>query len=252
MIRGETHGAVTVLTLEHGKANALDTELCRGLAAALDELVREGVPAVVLTGRGSIFSAGVDLFRVVDGGAAYVADFLPALSELFLALVELPRPLVAAVNGHAIAGGCLVACACDRRLMAAGRGRVGVPELRVGVPFPTLALEILRTATGTAGARELATRGHTVGPEEAEQLGLVDRVTPAETLLDEACAEAERLAALPADAFALTKRQLWTPALDAYHRHGAGRDAEVVEQWSREASRQAIRRYLDETVGRKG
>ena len=251
MIHGETRGAVTVLTIEHGKANALDTELCRGLTAALDELVREGAPAAVLTGRGSIFSAGVDLFRVVDAGPAYVAEFLPALSELLLALIEFPRPLVAAVNGHAIAGGCLVACACDRRLMAAGKGRIGLPELRVGVPFPTLALEILRAATGTAGARQLAIRGHTVGPDDAEHFGLVDRVTPAEVLLAEACAEAEQLAAVPADAFALTKRQLWTPTLDLYHRHGATRDAEVAEQWSREESRQAIRRYLDATFGRK-
>ncbi len=252
MIHGETRGTATVLTLQHGKANALDTELCRGLVAALDELVREEVPAVVLTGRGGIFSAGVDLFRVADGGAGYVADFLPALSELFLALIEFPRPLVAAVNGHAIAGGCLVACACDRRLMAAGGGRIGVPELRVGVPFPTLALEVLRTAVGTGRARELAYGGHTVSPEDAEALGLVDRVAAPEALLDEAVAEAERLAALPADAFALTKRQLWTPAFDAYARHGAARDAEVVEQWSREASRETIRRYLEATVGRKG
>jgi len=251
MISGEQRGAVTVLTLEHGKANALDTELCHGLVVALDEMQREAAPAVVLTGRGRIFSAGVDLFRVVDGGPAYVGDFLPALSSLFLALIELPLPVVAAVNGHAIAGGCLLACACDRRLMAAGSGRMGVPELRVGVPFPTVALEILRATAGTAAARELATRGHTVEAAEAQRLGLIDRVVAADDLLDAACTEAEQLAALPADAFALTKRQLWTPATDAVHRHGAARDAEVIEQWSREESRQRIRRYLDETVGKK-
>jgi len=256
MISGEQRGPVTVLTLDHGKANAVDTELCRGLVAALDEMLREGTPAVVLTGTGRIFSAGVDLFQVLDGGEEYLREFLPALDAMLRAVIEFPHPLVAAVNGHAVAGGCVLACGCDRRLMAGAgadgkAGRIGVPELAVGVPFPTMPLEVLRTAVSSATFRDLVYSGRTVAPEEAMELGLVDRVVDADDLLGEACAEAERLSDLPEDAFALTKRQFWTPALDAMDRHGPAWSAEVLTQWSSETTQDRIRRYLDKTMGQK-
>jgi enoyl-CoA hydratase len=205
----------------------------------------------VITGRGKIFSAGVDLFRVVDGGRDYVDEFLPALRDLFAALLEFPRPLVAAVNGHAIAGGCVIACGCDRRL-ASGVGRIGMPELTVGVPFPTVALEMVRGAVGTATARDLVLSGRSLEMTEALHRGLVDRLVEPEDLVDEACAEAERLAVLPPDAYALTRRQLHEPALAAHRGPGREWDEEVIEQWSRPETLERIRGYLDKTVGRKG
>ena len=98
LISVETHGHVAVVQMAHGKANALDTALCRELAAQLAGLERSGHRAAVLTGR-SIFSAGVDLLRLRDGGPGYLQEFLPALSEAFLALFSCPVPVVAAVNG---------------------------------------------------------------------------------------------------------------------------------------------------------
>lgn len=252
MISARQKDRVTVLTIEHGKANALDLELCRGVVSALDELVREGAEAVVVTGRGSIFSAGVDLKRVVEGGASYLEEFLPAIPELLEAVVEFPRPLVAAMNGHAIAGGCVLACACDRRVATDGGGRAGVPELTVGVPYPTLALEVMRTALAPPAFRDLVLTGRTVEMAEAEELGLVDRTVAPDELLDAACAEAERLANLPADALAVTKRQMWEPALATHRRHLGDWDREVLALWSRDETRERIRAYLDATVGGKG
>jgi enoyl-CoA hydratase/carnithine racemase len=104
---------VGVVRLVHGKVNALDLELCRAIEQAMRDLddVDGVVRAVVVTGTGRVFSAGVDLKRVVDGGAAYVAEFLPALSGAFRSVFDLGKPVVAAVNGHAIAGGCVLAAA---------------------------------------------------------------------------------------------------------------------------------------------
>ena len=146
MLETEDRSGVTVLRLKHGKVNALDTELLRAITAAFQDL--DPTAAVVLTGHGSAFSAGVDLKRIVDGGQPYVREFLPALTETFLAVFNHPGPVVAAVNGHAIAGGCVLAAACDARLMSGGR--IGLAELSVGVPFPTVALEIMRHAVGPA------------------------------------------------------------------------------------------------------
>ena len=99
------------MTLTHGKANALDIEFCEAIAAHFAELRERDAKAVVLTGQGRMFSAGVDLIRLSDGGADYVRHFLPALHRLYDAVFFHPKPVVAAVNGHAIAGGCVLAAA---------------------------------------------------------------------------------------------------------------------------------------------
>src|SRR5262249_58457001 len=97
-------------------------------------------------GTGRIFSAGVDLLRLSEGGASYVRKFLPALCAMFAAVFSHAAPVVAAINGHAIAGGCVLACAADRRLVAREGGRIGVAGLLVGGPFPPGPLEIMRGA----------------------------------------------------------------------------------------------------------
>ncbi|MGR6917633.1 enoyl-CoA hydratase/isomerase family protein [[Actinomadura] parvosata] len=146
MIETADHAGVAVLALAHGPVNALDLELLTAVPEVLATVA--GARAVVLTGRGRAFSAGVDLKRIVEGGPEYVERFLPALSAAALALFEHPRPVVAAVNGHALAGGCVLAAACDARLMSGGT--IGLTELAAGVPFPTVPLEIMRHAAGPA------------------------------------------------------------------------------------------------------
>src|SRR5580692_2456688 len=179
MLETEDRSGVTVLRLQHGKVNALDTELLRAITATMRDL--DPAAAAVITGHGTAFSAGVDLKRIVDGGQAYVREFLPALTETFLAVFGHPGPVVAAVNGHAIAGGCVLAAACDLRLMSGGR--IGLAELRVGVAFPSVPLEVMRHALGPA-TRRLVLGAELLPPREALAIGLIDRVTEPEALLD--------------------------------------------------------------------
>ena len=146
MIETADHDGIAVLTLNHGPVNALDLELLTAVPESLAAVA--SARAVVLTGRGRSFSAGVDLKQIVNGGVPYVEMFLPALSLAMLSLFEHPAPVVAAVNGHALAGGCVLAAACDIRLMSGGT--IGLTELTVGVPFPTVPLEIMRHAAGPA------------------------------------------------------------------------------------------------------
>ncbi len=140
MIELTRRGGVAILRMAHGKANALDLEFCDALTRQLDECRQSPDRAIVLTGTGRMFSAGVDLLRLVDGGAVYVREFLPAVCRTFEALFSLMKPVVAAINGHAIAGGCVIACAADYRMMAREPGRIGISELLVGVPFPVVPL----------------------------------------------------------------------------------------------------------------
>jgi len=251
MIRVDDRGGVRVLTLEHGKVNALDVELLEALHTALGAAQEDSPGAIVLTGAGASFSAGVDLYRILDGGRVYIERYLPLLSACLMRLFVLPKPVVAAVNGHAIAGGAILAWACDRRLMAAGRGRIGVPELLVGVPFPVAALEIVRAATSDRVAAELALTGATCLPEEALQRAYIDAVVAPEALLDAACTAAESLRVLPPGAFALVKKQLRAPALARCERLGLAHDRAVSEAWCDPTSAAAIRAYLERTIARK-
>jgi enoyl-CoA hydratase len=249
MIEREDLDSIAILRLAHGKVSAMDTELLEAIEAAFDGAA--GAAAIVLTGTGSTFCAGVDLFRILDGKTAYVERFLPVLSRALLRVFGHPRPVVAAVNGHAIAGGCVLACACDWRLMAAGSGRIGIPELRVGVPFPLAPLEIVRFTTGGAPLQQLVYAGVTLDPEAGRQHGLVDEVVPAARLLDRAIAVARQLSAIPAAAFAHTKQTLRAPTLDRIQRRGPHADVAVRAAWRSDECHAAIRAYLDRTLGKK-
>jgi enoyl-CoA hydratase len=240
-------GDVTILTLAHGKANALDLEFCEGLQRALKSITAS---ALVITSSGGIFSAGVDLFRLTNGGADYTRRFVPALVDMLRELFLLPIPVVAAVNGHAIAGGCIMNAAADYRVMASGNGRIGVPELLVGVPFPALALEILRYAVPNEYLEELVYIGKTIPPTEALAKGLVDEIVEPATLLDRAVSVARGLAAAPARTFRIVKKQLRDPAV-ARAQELAAADAEALEIWSSPETHQHIRAYLAKTVGKK-
>ena len=251
MIHSEQRGRTTILRVEHGKVNAIDTELLTELAERLDEIERSSATAVVLTGTGKAFSAGVDLFRVLDGGQAYVDGFLTALSATLLRLFTFPRPVVAAVNGHAIAGGCIVVWTCDYKVMAEGTGRVGVTELLVGVPFPAAPLEIVRFAVPGQYVQEVLYTGQTYDPGEAHRRGLVDEVVAPEALLDRACAVATRFGAIPADAFRIVKKQLRAPVLDRSQRYAETTDGEGRRVWSSPEIHATIRDYLQRTLGKR-
>jgi enoyl-CoA hydratase len=249
MIRIEDRPPVRIVRMEHGKVQALDLELLGALDAAFSRAEADEVGALIVTGRGNAFSAGVDLFRLVNGGADYAGAFLPALSSALLKLFTLPRPVVAAVNGHAIAGGAIITWCADVRLMAAGPGRIGIPELRVGVPFPAVPLEIARFGCGPSLSRAVST-GDTYLPEQALAAGLIDEVVAPEGLIERAIGLATGLAALPTDAFRLAKAAIRQPTLARIESLGPRLDAEVRRNWASPATLDRIRAYLTKTVGR--
>src|SRR5262245_29296323 len=161
MIERSLDAGILTLRLAHKKASALDIELLDALLAELDG-AGDDVRAVVLTGTGAIFCAGVDLFRLTEGGPAYVHRFLTLLSKTLRALFAFPEPIIAAAYGHAIAGACILVLGCDIRLMAAGTGKIGVTELLVGVPFPAAARETVRFAVPADKGQQLVYSGRTL------------------------------------------------------------------------------------------
>lgn len=249
MIVREDSGPVAVIRMAYGKVSAIDVEFCGALVAEFNAVAASTASALVLTGTGSSFSAGVDLFRVLKGRADYLAQFLPAMETLFRTLLTFPKPAVAAVNGHAIAGGCILAAACDHRIMADGSGRIGLPELAVGVPFPPLPFEIVRARLNPSAFRDLVYTGRVVSPRDAHALGLADEIAVPADLIGCAHAAAARLSRIPSTTFALTKRTLVAPVLDRVNAAAAIND-EVLQAWRSDAVLDRMKAYVEETVGK--
>jgi enoyl-CoA hydratase len=246
--RSNIDGFLT-LRLAHGKASALDVELLEALLREFDAIA-DDVRAVVLTGTGLIFSAGVDLFRITRDGPDYVRRFLPLLCRVLHKLFTFPRPVVAAVNGHAIAGGCVIVLACDARLMAEGPGKIGIPELLVGVPFPAAALEIVRFAVAHDKLQSLIFTGRTLPAHDALAAGLVDEVVAPDALQQRAQDLARQLALIPPDVYSLTKQSLREVALERIEKTAGQLDAAALEVWTAPQTHSNIREYLRRTLGK--
>lgn len=249
MIHCETRGSVAVLRMEYGKVNALDDALFQALTRELENLERSDCKAIVLTGAGKAFSAGVDLFRILKAGKEYLNRFLPMLSAGMEKLFLFPKPVVAAINGHAIAGGCILTCACDYRIMARGPATIGVTELRVGVPFPATALEILRFATAPQYLQEAVYSGRTFTADEAIRRGLVDEIAEPKCVLDRSCEVASNYGEIPGESFRITKLQLRRVAME--RAAGDPQAEDVRKQWSSPEIHDVVRGYLEKTIGKK-
>ena len=248
MIDTKVTDGVAIVTMGHGKANALDVEFCDAIAARFHELRKSEAKAVVLTGQGRIFSAGVDLKRLGNGGADYIRQFLPALHRLYDAVFFHPQPVIAAVNGHAIAGGCVLACCADRRVMNRDSGRIGVTEILVGVPFPALAFEIMRHATPPYFFNETILSGATFSAELALHRGWVNEAVAPNMLMTRAMIAAQELASLSPAAFTQTKMQIRLPVTERLQRSGEEIDRMVTEIWAAPATLEYIREYVARTL----
>src|SRR5437016_12888036 len=167
MLRLERQGPLAILTLDRPPANALDrdffVELC---GATLPALAASDVHAVVVTGTGRFFSAGLDLPEILSYRGAGASEFMARFDDGFTGLFALEKPVVAAVNGHAIAGGAVLAATADFRLAAEGEGRIGVTEIQVGVPFPASALEPIRFSCAGPALPELLCRARVDAPAQ--------------------------------------------------------------------------------------
>ena len=173
------HGPIRELKLARGPVNALNPELCGALSTALSEAARDGVQGLVLSGGPKVFSAGLDVPYLLSLGDDR-ATLMAAWESFFgaaRALAAFPSPVVAAIAGHAPAGGCVLALCCDYRVMASGPFRIGLNETQVGLVAPEGIQHLLQRVVGAHRAERLLVAGELVESERALAIGLVDELT---------------------------------------------------------------------------
>lgn len=211
-ITREVDDGVAVLTLDDGKVNAFDVDRFAELDAALDDCVDDA--AVVLCGRDGVFSAGLDR-DLLSAPREELTQLAVALTRTTMRLWTEPRPVVAAVTGHAIAAGTILALACDHAIAAAGDYRWGLNETAIGLVLPQWVIALARTNVRADRLDGLILPGRLVGPDEARAVGFADEVVPANEVRDRAIAHAAALTELSRNIYATNKQRLRGAAAEA-------------------------------------
>ena len=233
---------IATVCLERGKVNALNPLVVEQLSAMFDGLQSNpDVKAVVLTGRGKFFSFGFDLPEFLSYSREQFTRFLTSFTALYRALFVFPKPLVVALNGHAVAGGCMIALTCDKAILAQGSAKMSLNEIGFGSSVFAGSTEMLQFRAGTH-AGEVLYSGAMYSPAEALAIGLVDEVVAPDSLLDRAREMAGELASRRPAAFAGIKSLLRQPVADSMAAREAASISDFVEIWYTEPTWTNLRR----------
>lgn len=197
MIHTESRDGITAISIDRPPANALNTELVSRLHDAHLAACAGGARVIILTGRPGMFSGGLDVPELLPQSRAAVEEFWLAFFRLTRALAASPVPVVAAISGHAPAGGAVLAIHCDYRIGARGNFRMGLNEVAVGLPVPDCIMLALEHLVGARLAQRLAMTAQLVGVDEALAIGLLDEAVEPDQLLPHAWDWSRRLAGLP-------------------------------------------------------
>jgi Delta3-Delta2-enoyl-CoA isomerase len=236
--------------LNRGKTHTLDPDLIHRLQSSFEEMAHDDtVGAVILTGLGDrFFCNGLDVAALLELKKSemirFVDDFLGLCRQMYV----FPRPLVAAINGHAMAGGLILALAADYRLVGDENRFLGFTEVRIGLPVPREAALMLSDLVGNRTAHRLTLGGEPLLPEAAYRAGLVHEVTSLRHLPEVAETVAMERAALPHVAYARTKRYLRAETAESMASLAASSRDEFLECWYLPETQENLRRLV---AGRK-
>ncbi|MEZ4372204.1 MAG: enoyl-CoA hydratase/isomerase family protein [Polyangiaceae bacterium] len=233
---------VVVVHMTSNKVNKQNEEFFADLHDAFDRVEAVAEPAaIVLRGQGRVFSAGLDFHHVFPlfgrGDPAEVGSWFGRFSQALLRVFNYRYPTVAAINGHAIAGGLILALCCDHRVAAAGPFTYGLNEVPIGIPMPSLFAELLRFRLGSAVATRVALTGELYTGKRALELGFFEELVDQHNLMSRACAAAIRTPVSAMDAYAHSKRMLQAPVTRYIDYESRALDAETFRVVSSDRSK---------------
>ncbi len=234
---------IATITLNRPKVNALNEALIDELRAAFDNIENdESVNAVILTGKGSFFSFGFDVPEFMtypkDSFERYVLSYSELLKKIFM----FPKPVIAALNGHTVAGGCVLALACDFRIMISGKAKIAMNEITFGSTLFTSAVEMLRYAAGSKNSQDIVYSGKMLSAEEAYSLGLVDKSVEEDEFVSIVAKTGQYFAAKDLVAFNSIKKLLKLGTLKKIEKEEKDTVSEFVDIWYSESMRENLKK----------
>ncbi len=233
-MRIDSTNGISLLSMAAGRANAMNEAFLDGL----DRLVRRAHPEpLVITGYETFFSAGLDLPALIAYDRPRMKLLMDRFHDVMVRLFSYPAPVVAAINGHAIAGGCVLAMMADARLMASGSARIGINEVALGVGLPSVVVETFRAQLRPDVFPGLCLSGALLTPDRALEVGLVHELVEPAKLKDAAVARAAKLAS---PAYAQVKTELRAPARKAMEESHARVLESWLDTWFSEATREKL------------
>jgi 3,2-trans-enoyl-CoA isomerase len=223
---------VATLTLSRGKVNALNESAIDQIKSSLIELENdETVKAVILTGQGNFFSFGFDIPEFLSYSKDSFTKFLTKFTDLYTYMFLFPKPVVAALNGHTMAGGCMLATTCDYRIMVSGKAKIALNEISFGSSLLAGSVEMLKYCVGQKNAQSILYGGSLYSAEEASLLGLIDKISSQDTLMEDAEKAAHDLAGKDSTAFRSVKGILRKPVAEEMVRKEKEVIREFVDIW---------------------
>jgi len=243
LLRIDRDGPVAIVRLTRGVTNPINGELVGELAAAVRHAKEQpDIHGLVLASAGDkFFSIGWDIPQLIGVTRSEFADFFSRYNRMCLDLYTLPKPTVAAITGHAIAGGCILTLCCDYRYVADGKKLMGLNEIKLGAPLPYVVDCALPALVGGRYAREIMESGDFYPPDAALRMGLVDAVLPLDQVLPASVEKAKALGAMPEQAFAIIKRNRTAGIEKQIAAQLEEQERRFVECWYSEVTRERLR-----------
>lgn len=224
-------GLATV-TISRGKVNALSEPLVEELDKCFADMEEDrAVRAIVLRGSGNFFSFGFDVPEFLSYSKADFTRFIHKFGALCQRAYLFPKPLIGALNGHTVAGGCLLALTCDYRIMVKGKARMGLNEITFGAPMFSNGVEMLRSLVGTGKAERILLLGSMYSAEEAQVMGLVDEAVEGEGFEERVRKAARDFSQKDPEPFGIVKRLLRKPFADKMTENAEQSIREFVDVW---------------------
>ena len=225
-------GNIATLVLSRGKVNALTEEVVDELKSSFQELSTDPkVKTVILTGSGKFFSFGFDIPHFLNHSKDQFARYLNKFTDFYTYLFVFPKPVIAALNGHTIAGGCMIATACDYRIMVTGKAKISLNEITFGSSVFAGSVEMLKSSVGHRNAESILCSGAMYSAEQALDLGLIDRISSEQDLLPLAERVADDFASRDSRAFESIKQLLRRPIAEEMKTRERESITEFVEIW---------------------
>jgi len=221
---------IAVLALNNGTSNSIDADLVRDMSAALDE-IRNEARGMVLCGGAKFFSIGLDLPSLIKFDRVEMSDFWYKFNHLILDLYTIPLPTVCVMTGHAVAGGNILALTCDYRFAGNETKKIGLNEIKLGVPVPYLADMLLRQIISERSATEMLYSGDFISFAEAQKIGLVDEIFPTDTVVRKAWEKAAALSASGTQAFSAIKSSRTEEIREKYEKNFKSRNEIFLDCW---------------------